>query len=114
MRFKLGFKAGQLFTGHVVQSVAKAKVEMLKVVDKVSAYDYDEVHTLVHIFSYVYDAFRNAISIVCKEVCREGILTKEQLLKTFEYTLNDIWKYVERDYRSFKELRTKKGNERNL
>ena len=59
MKFKLGYKAGQLFVGAVIHAISKAKVDMFSTITKVSAYDYEELHYLLQVHAHIFDAFQN-------------------------------------------------------
>jgi len=49
MKFRLGYKAGQLFSGALIHAILKAKADMFSTITKLSAYDYEELHCLLHV-----------------------------------------------------------------
>lgn len=110
MKFKLGYKAGQLFSGAVIHAISKAKADMFSTITKVSAYDYEELHCLLHVHSYIFDAFQNAISHISRLTTSGDELSAEGIVQIFEAELKRQWEYAERDYETFKKYE-KKGDE---
>lgn len=112
MKFKLGYKAGQLFSGAVIHAISKAKTDMFSTISKVSAYDYEELHCLLHVQSYIFDAFQNTMSHISRLTVEGDELSEEGVIQLFEAELKKQWEYAERDYKAFKKYGQKEASEK--